>query len=444
MRLANILLLSIDALVEQAQKLLHQAPQRDVPALASEILPNSTQWIIALKPFATQLPNPSMSIMKPLGAAISLIDRTVSEVTDLRSIARDLDGYCPAMRMAWYVTKLLSSTNVLDHITEDQRVVLFQNLALFSQLASHNISVPGSVLLWDYRDSDLETEIAYFCADVQTLLLRWTRDFESVHKGFINTVRRKLLDESRGTSAASYYSGCACSFIGAELVELYGDSTSEEDSEELGTLWGSPDIFTKTALLASISDIKLLVRFCNKLLDDLTGCDLRKEANGGMPEKAYHRPELTVVGLRHLIFLNCIIDTHENLITKIPPQRLIFFVKHLISQFQHGKALLPIRIEMMRILKAVLAPIKEIYGVFWEELIDIVKTSWLINHIKDDEIPLLHASLRLFEQLKKLKSQESNDDLQDAWKEKQESLDEGLLGLLIHLQGMTLVLDTPL
>lgn len=281
MLLANISSLSIDALVEQAQKLLHQAPQRDIPVLTSEILPNSTQWTTALKPFTTQLPNPSISIMKPLGGAINLIDRAVSEVADLRPIGRDLDGYAPAMRMAWYVTKLLSSTNILDHTTEDQRVVLFQNLALFAQLASHNISIPGSVLLWVYRDSDLESEIAYFSTELQTRLLRWIRDFESVDKGFIHTVRKKLLDESRGTSVASYYSGCAGSFVGAELVELYGDFTSEEDSKELGTMFGSPDIFTKSALLASISDTKLLSKFCNKLLDDLTGYDLRKEFNGG-------------------------------------------------------------------------------------------------------------------------------------------------------------------
>lgn len=96
----------------------------------------------------------------------------------------------------------------------------------------------------------------------------------------------------------------------------------------------------------------------------------------------------------------------------------------------------------MKILKAVLAPIREIYGAFWEELIDIVNTSWSSDLIEDDKIPLLHASLRLFEQLKKLKFQESNDDLQDAWVEKQESLDKGLLGLLIHLQGMPLLLNT--
>lgn len=98
---------------------------------------------------------------------------------------------------------------------------------------------------------------------------------------------------------------------------------------------------------------------------------------------------------------------------------------------------------MMKILKFVITPIKEIYGVLWEELIDLVQRTWsLLDKIRDDEIPLLHASLRLFEQLKRLKYQESNDDLQDAWSEKQISLDKGLLKLLICLQGMALQTST--
>ena len=93
----------------------------------------------------------------------------------------------------------------------------------------------------------------------------------------------------------------------------------------------------------------------------------------------------------------------------------------------------------MKILKFVVTPIKEIYGVHWEELINLVQRTWsLLDKIRDEEIPLLHASLRLFEQLKRLKNQESNDDLQDAWSENGISLNKGLLKLLICLQGMAL------
>lgn len=151
--------------------------------------------------------------------------------------------------------------------------------------------------------------------------------------------------------------------------------------------------------------------------------------------------KLTSAGLRQLVYLNCIVDTHEHLLFRIPSQRLIFFVKHLISQAHDNVPGIQVQTEMMKILKVVVTPIKEIYGVFWEELIDLVQRAWaFLDRIGDDEIPLLHASLRLFQQLKRLKQQESNDDLQDAWSEKQVSLDKGLLNLLIYLQGMALQL----
>lgn len=142
--------------------------------------------------------------------------------------------------------------------------------------------------------------------------------------------------------------------------------------------------------------------------------------------------------MHQLVYLNCIVETHEEFLARIPSQRLIFFVKHLISQ-SHDMSGIPIQTEMMKILKVVVTPIKEIYGVHWEELINLVQRTWsLLDKIRDEEIPLLHASLRLFEQLKRLKNQESNDDLQDVWSENGISLNKGLLKLLICLQGMAL------
>ncbi|MCJ1260822.1 hypothetical protein MMC22_000685 [Lobaria immixta] len=415
--------LSIDALVEQAQKLLHQALQHDVPALVVRLLPNSTQWTTVLKPFITQLPNPSMSIMTTLGGAINLIDREMSQVADVRSISRDFDGCSPALRMAWYVTKLLNTTDVFDHTTEEQRVVLIQHLATFTQLATHNISVPGSVPLWENIDLDIENEVSRLITDIQTLRVNWIRDNESLSKDLINTTQGQLLQESRGTSASSYHNACAYSSIGSELVELHGDFGSQEDLEQLDTVWTSPDIFTKAALLATAFESKLLFKLCSKLFDDLTGHNFHKK---------------THEGLLRLVFLNCIVDTHEDFLARIPSQRLIFFVKHLISQANDGMLGISIQTEMMKILKVAIKPIKEIYGVFWEELIDLVQRTWaLLDKIRDDDIPLLHASLRLFEQLKRLRHQESNDDLQDAWSENQTLLDKGLLKLLLCLQDIS-------
>lgn len=212
-----------------------------------------------------------MSIMTALGGTINLIKREKSQVSDVRSISRDFDGCSPALRMAWYVTELLKSTDIFDHTTREHRVVLFQHLAIFTQLATHDISVPGSISLWQNIDSDIENEISRLVTDIQTLLVNWILGSESLRKEFINTTQKNLLEESRGTSASAYYNACAYSLIGSRLVELHGDRNNQENLEQLDTIWTSPDVFTKATLLASASESKLLFKFCSKLLDDLTG-----------------------------------------------------------------------------------------------------------------------------------------------------------------------------
>lgn len=139
---------------------------------------------------------------------------------------------------------------------------------------------------------------------------------------------------------------------------------------------------------------------------------------------------------------------HEDgFLAKIPKQRLIFLVKHLISQVDTSKTSfleVPPHVlsETMKVLIAVLEPLKETYGAFWEQLLGLVLQTWLYPDLThDNHVPALFAGLQLYEQLKKLSHEESNDDLCDAWAENQASLQRGLLQLLINLSG-TLPLHT--
>lgn len=134
---------------------------------------------------------------------------------------------------------------------------------------------------------------------------------------------------------------------------------------------------------------------------------------------------------------------HEDeFLANIPKQRLIFLVKHLISRTDSSKPSfleVPSHVlsETMKVLVAVLVPLKETYGAFWEQLLDLVLQTWLHPDLtRDNHVSALFASLQLYEQLKKLSHEESNDDLCDAWAENQVSLQRGLLQLLINLSGM--------
>lgn len=134
---------------------------------------------------------------------------------------------------------------------------------------------------------------------------------------------------------------------------------------------------------------------------------------------------------------------HEDeLLAKIPKQRLIFLVKHLISQVDSSKpSFLEVQphviSETMKVLIAVAGPLKEMYGVFWEQLLDLILQTWLHSELThDNHVSALFASLQLYELLKKLSHGESNDDLCEAWAENQASLQMGLLQLLVNLSGM--------
>lgn len=134
---------------------------------------------------------------------------------------------------------------------------------------------------------------------------------------------------------------------------------------------------------------------------------------------------------------------HEDeFLAKIPKQRLIFLVKHLISKVDSSKPSFVevephVLSETMKVLIAVVEPLKETYGGFWEQLLGLVLQTWLHPDLtQDHHVPALFASLQLYDLLKKLSHGESNDDLCDAWAENQASLQSGLLQLLVNLSGM--------
>ncbi len=257
---------SIDALVEQAQKLLHQTSERNIAALAAALLPNETQWTRASRTLVLQEPNPSMSIMGPLAGAIHLIKPAPWK---LEPITRDLDGYSPLLRMAWYVTKLLNTTKIFDHTTEEQRATIFKFLAITSQLATHNSSVPGSVPLWEIKDPGFEAEITRFVDDIENLQNDWMQ-IQASSNGFVNRARNSLIEDSRTPFASAYHFASAYVSTGIELTELHRNFASKEKANGLDTMSSYEDIFVKSALLATNFNSNVLSKFCNNLVDDLT------------------------------------------------------------------------------------------------------------------------------------------------------------------------------
>ena len=145
---------------------------------------------------------------------------------------------------------------------------------------------------------------------------------------------------------------------------------------------------------------------------------------------------LKLLGHRLLTLFNCVLYRQEGIVSTIPKQRLVFFVKHGVSQC-HGSLLAePACTEILRALVIILPVIGDLYGDFWEGTLSTIRDVWSnVQSSNESDIPLINVSLRLLSVLRSLAAQESNDDLQEALDNNTALVSEGLIGLMSHSQG---------
>lgn len=131
-----------------------------------------------------------------------------------------------------------------------------------------------------------------------------------------------------------------------------------------------------------------------------------------------------------MVTLNQLIQGENNVAEKVPTQRLVFFVKHLVQCLQSKELSRGSTSETFKALTAVLPFIKEIYGSHWSDLFEVLESLWESGEATEEYLPVLHSSFRLFNCLRSLATDESNDDLEDAWIAAQKTHPERLVHLL--------------
>lgn len=377
----------------------------------------------------TQSPSLSFSHISPLGGAIALINSNNKP---------NQNSHYLAFRMAWYTVKLFCSSCHIDLTLPDQ-VIIIKNLALIHQSANHSFSVPMLNSLTENSNASRAPERCNFFADIDYMLTVCEQKKLVAESLVMPTVQQKLLDDSRGASSASYYSACAFLFLKFEYNQKSRRESLELKAEQTEPLRNPSDIFRTLVTLKITADTNLLVKTLNEVLAGLIGYEFGKQIDAGMCRSSHGGGLLTNTVLRQLVILNCIIYSNvSGLITKIPKQRLVLFVKHSVSQVRNGKLSKQITHEVLKALSELITSIKDVYDGFWEQMIDFIdNTLSPPNHfLDDDNIPILHATLELFASLKTLKTEGSNEDLEDAWKEKEASLLNRLLDLLKECQGV--------
>lgn len=108
----------------------------------------------------------------------------------------------------------------------------------------------------------------------------------------------------------------------------------------------------------------------------------------------------------------------------------------MVSESQDHALAGPVRTEIFRAFTVVLPRIKDLYGDFWDAILSSIREAWSNQQDpKNSDIPLINTSLRLLSVLRTLAAQDSNDDLQETLADGETLVDEGLVGLVKHLQG---------
>lgn len=413
--------------------LMHEALQRygdqqGRSSMAEEMLPDEARWDAALRPSLTSTPNPSLAIMNDLGTAISLLEPTAIPTM----VPFDRAGLSAAFRMFWFTYALIGSCDILEHATEERRSCTYQYLSIVSAMANDKLSIDSSHSLWDEQGPEPDHDI--FNVIIETQKILGSVIAENPMNPSVTDVFSKLLEDSRGMTVRAYYSSRAYISIVTELINRHSGKDYSIPIEERKSLKDTAHAFAGIATISAIQDLTILTRIFNELLGTLTGRDLKDHPNG----------------LSNMVMLNNILSTEDfaDALSGVPKQRLIFFVRHVCTQvisIHHpSESDTPIKkievslgAEIMRALSQILPVLKETYGSFWEDIIQVLNKTWSSNaEMSDERLPLIHASLRLYSTLLRLGSEDSNDDLIDALKSHEGSTVDGMVILLKSLQDL--------
>ncbi|KAL8689551.1 MAG: hypothetical protein Q9218_004800, partial [Villophora microphyllina] len=427
--------LSITLLVDLAKKIIQRCSEQDKRTVADQLLPDEKRWSEALRPILSSCPNPSLAIMNPLGNAVALIEPTIP----CKTTVHDKDGHSAAFRMLWFTSALIQTSDVLQHAAVDRRNSTVRYLAITLQIASDNLSIRSSNMLWS-EDQDIEAEEAIIdiISQTQALFASWVAGNSAMCLPV--EILSRLLDDTHGSSVGSYYSSRAYVSIMTEMAESHMLPEINMKSDELKLMRNPAEILVAAATVLAIQDTTAVTRTFNELLAGLTGAGLSKDTEGN---SAVHK----------LILLNNILSREHfgDVLPGIPKQRLVFFIQHVCQQLVKStggiapsaseapvrRSAMLLTAEIMRAVDYILPALSEMYGSFWEDVTASLPRTWSIQkELSDDMLPLLHASLRLYSTLRRMGAGESNDDLVDALRNHGESISSGLMHLLSAVQGL--------
>lgn len=432
--------LSVSNLIQLAERML-KSNLSEKSSIFKEILPDPCRWQTLLRKHGSVPPAEELAVNEP-GSIVYLVENRDPHDRKPQSASLDADGLSPVLRMACYVVELEELHDLLSHLEEESdRIDVVRVLCLTLSMIGIQLEYAHSNMIWDDSRSAIRNEIESFHTKAdgiaQGFLIASPGD-EMLFAALTDPLR----NEASGESSWAFYNAMTYSNIVKCTIEqnLVKKPGNEVLSRALGEVKiGTSKILSAFQIVAfgsSLSNVSTTARLTNELIADLTGFEI----STCLPE-----------ALIKLIFLNLLFQQTYIDISAIAKQRLIFFVKHIVSWLSLDVTNISIQVEVCKSLTKILPAIFDVYGDHWAEIVRYIVSIWLQPNVVDDSysrnsnLPLWHATLSLCWTLDILKlTNDSAEDILEAMTESAGSLHAGLLSLASRTAATTCDANKPL
>ena len=404
-RSASGLSVPIDSVVSQARRLLGDERAPDLRKTASALVPGDDELRMVLRPYLYMALDPSLSMTNALGGLLYLIDMDAGDKDPAPdTIASDPEGRSITYRVAFFVVKVIEETDVFKLVSEEHRAAIFHFLTVFNQIASDHLGIEPHTPIWGKPVLQLDGEVVDFIAEAQALAAKWITWLANGEVRFLNVALNTMKSESGGSTVSAYYNARAYAYVMSEVRARHGIPQSIK--LELEFLFASMNI---------TAEPKLSLQKCNELISNLT--DLEEDTLTYQHKKT----------LKDLVMLNTLLENNDTLLQQVPQRRRVMLMQSLVTAFEEAQPAQPIVSEALKIMVALISGLIEIYGEFWEGLLDIINR---YLRSEDSNLPTLHASLRAYLTIRLSVQAGAAEDLQEAFADKQKALIGSLFGLV--------------
>jgi len=225
-------------------------------------------------------------------------------------------------------------------------------------------------------------------------------------------------------------------YLVSELVQLHGvpQSRTSTIQDDLMSLRKSREILQTLAYISSYSVVlgtaSIASRWYNEIIADLTRFDFANDVQKSIRLLA--------------LLLAFISDQQPEFIETAQHQRLVLFVRGVVSGLDDVSEIPRVQALMFAVLRQLAPVLITVYGDHWEGMIEAAQSTWqktlAFNETspQDATLNVAYESLRLMKSLHQLsKEEDCNEDLQEALESSEKSIETGLLKLLLAARSVS-------